>query len=314
MTGGRSFVRPAVGLMALSLFGTFGLGGAAVAQTQPPQVVPVIAGPTSVAPKVLVAVDATDALGELKTPKYSDPLADIAAVALGALKARPAGPAGPVSVVSTVPTNVVPIALAAQTQVVSPSAATTSSGGQWSSVTLDTANLSDYFAGSRVDVPIAPQTQAILAKLPEGESRYGSALRQVALNVAGRIKGAKAAELEAVWLKTDDRRMTAVLTALAQVGTMYRYTGNQPGGFDCSGLTSYAWAQAGVKIPRISGDQIEAARSKSPAELLPGDLIWRPGHIGMYLGLNDFMVHSPQTGKPVAVRTWGKTARFGSPI
>ena len=135
----------------------------------------------------------------------------------------------------------------------------------------------------------------------------------LAYEVGARTKVDPAA-LENIWRRTEDRRMRAVLSALAQVGTPYRAAGNQPGGFDCSGLTSYAWSQAGLKIARSSGDQINATSPRMFEQMLPGDLIWRPGHVGMYLGFGDAMVHSPQTGKTVEVRTIGKGVRFGSPL
>ena len=254
---------------------------------------------------------------EVKVPRFSDPLADLAAETLLAMQARGSGPVSVVAPAATPDTAVVTVSN--QAQVVggtAPVATPTQPGStSWTSAVISTDSLSDYLSGSAIEVPVAPATKNILSKLPtDPQVRYTSVLRQVSIAVASRIKGAKASDLEATWLRTDDRRMTVILTALAQVGTMYRYTGNQPGGFDCSGLTSYSWARAGVKLPRVSGDQISAATPRTPADLGVGDLIWHPGHIGLYLGVNDYMVHSPQTGKAVEVRPWGKAARFGTPL
>ena len=141
---------------------------------------------------------------------------------------------------------------------------------------------------------------------------YASALNALAVAVAART-GADAAGLSAVWQRTGTVRMTVVLTALAQVGTPYRYGGNAPGGFDCSGLTSYSWAAAGVRIPRTSTDQIAAVSPLPATALQPGDLVWRPGHIGMAIGIDDLMVNATQTGKPVEVKRWGRVVRTGSP-
>ena len=145
------------------------------------------------------------------------------------------------------------------------------------------------------------------------ELRYAQARAAVATLIAKRSKVA-AGELDVSWARADTRRMTAVFSALAQVGTQYRYTGNRPGGFDCSGLTSYAWSVAGVKIPRTSLLQRDAMTTLRGEDLRPGDLLWRPGHIGMYLGAGEAMVHSPQTGKAVEVKCMGKVAQFGSPV
>ncbi len=307
------------------------------ASAQTTSTIPVLAGQpmfsesTTVAPsgnaKVVVAAasQTTDgvptARTDVKVPKFSDPLADLAAETLRAMKARGFGS---VNVAAPSPTqDGAVVTVSNQVQVVgatvpAPSASAPVVGPgstNWTSAVINTDSLSDYLFGNAIEVPIAPSTQNILAKLPsDPQVRYSSALRQVSISVANRIKGAKAADLEAVWLRTDDRRMTVILTALAQVGTMYRYTGNQPGGFDCSGLTSYSWSRAGVKIPRVSTEQISAATPRTPADLAVADLIWHPGHIGLYLGVSDYIVHSPQTGKAVEVRTWGKAQRFGTPL
>jgi cell wall-associated NlpC family hydrolase len=278
--------------------------------------------------KIVVAAAASDATFdtrplvdaklEVKTPRYSDALADLAAETLRAMKDRGIGgvPAAATAPVGSSEASVQTVS-GTQTQVVggTPAAPQTPGSVGWTSTVISTDQLSDYFTGNAIEVPVAPQTQTILSKLPtDPTGRYNSALRLVAQSVAARIKGAKAADLEAVWLRTDDRRMTVILTALAQVGTSYRYTGNQPGGFDCSGLTSYSWAKAGVKIPRISADQINAFANKAQPDLMVGDLLYRPGHIGLFLGVSDYMVHSPQTGKWVEVKPWGKMTRFASPL
>ena len=242
--------------------------------------------------------------------RYSDPLSDMATAALDALRTG-ASTRGTQAFAATQATTPNTSARAASVQ---GPAASQSGQGSWSSVVIDTAQLSDYLSGSVISAPISPTISVALAALPaEPSARYAATLHALAGMVGTRAK-VDAAALETVWLRTEERRMRAVLTAMAQVGTMYRAAGTQPGGFDCSGLTSYAWAQAGVKIPRTSTDQIAAAAIRSPDQLLPGDIIWHPGHIGLYLGVGDAMVHSSQTGKPVEVKGWGRAQRWGSPI
>ncbi len=160
------------------------------------------------------------------------------------------------------------------------------------------------------------QAEAAPSSIPQAPVTPNEARRRLAELVVGRIGTAAGTvdALDAAWANTEVRRLVAVYSALAQVGTPYRYSGNEPGGFDCSGLTSFAWAAAGVKLPRTSTDQINAAKPRSPGQLLPGDLVWRPGHIMMYLGIGQLVVDSPQTGKTVRIRDWGRTSRYGSPI
>lgn len=75
-------------------------------------------------------------------------------------------------------------------------------------------------------------------------------------------------------------------------------------GFDCSGLTLYAWAQAGVLLPHYTGSQFKVGKRIYRAEdLQPGDLLFFHddlGHMGMYIG-NGQMIHAPQTGDFVRV-------------
>lgn len=104
--------------------------------------------------------------------------------------------------------------------------------------------------------------------------------------------------------KVSARSQTAIRYALAQLGTPYRYAMSSPGkGFDCSGLTAYAWGKAGVGLPRNSRRQFNAL-PKIPKELAqPGDLIFTGTpihHVGIYLG-GGRMVHAPQTGDVVKV-------------
>lgn len=90
--------------------------------------------------------------------------------------------------------------------------------------------------------------------------------------------------------------------ALTALGTPYRYGGSAPGGFDCSGLMMWAWAAAGVQLPRTAAEQRGFTRPISEGELIVGDLVFYrgTGHVGMYIG-NGMVVHSPRTGKTVEI-------------
>ena len=68
------------------------------------------------------------------------------------------------------------------------------------------------------------------------------------------------------------------------VGTPYVYGGTSQSGWDCSGYTSWVYGKVGVDLPRSSGAQKASGKVVSQSEAKPGDLVWHPGHIGIYAG------------------------------
>jgi cell wall-associated NlpC family hydrolase len=96
----------------------------------------------------------------------------------------------------------------------------------------------------------------------------------------------------------------AVRAALSQLGVAYVWGGAAPGqGFDCSGLTMWAYRQVGVNLPHYGGDQWNAGIHVPKSQLQPGDLVFFYSdihHMGMYLGDGKF-VHAPHTGDRVRV-------------
>jgi cell wall-associated NlpC family hydrolase len=94
----------------------------------------------------------------------------------------------------------------------------------------------------------------------------------------------------------------AVAAALSKVGSAYVWGAAGPDAFDCSGLTSWAWKQAGVTIPRTSREQ-QGLTSVPMDQLQPGDLVtyYSPvSHVAMYIG-NGQVVQASTPSKPVYV-------------
>lgn len=110
----------------------------------------------------------------------------------------------------------------------------------------------------------------------------------------------------------------AVQAALGQKGVPYKYATSNPGvSFDCSGLTAYAWGQAGVYLPHQSRAQYASVPHVPTAQAQPGDLIffYSPiSHVSVYLG-NGMQVHAPNTGSYVKTGSvnWGKVVGVGRP-
>ena len=114
----------------------------------------------------------------------------------------------------------------------------------------------------------------------------------------------------------------AVAAAMTKLGDKYVWAAAGPDTFDCSGLTLWAWAQAGVSLPHYTGSQLAITQPIPISDLRPGDLvfIWGPGegggppgHVGLYIGGGQ-MVHAPNSGSWVKVDSiyWWSGARLAA--
>ncbi|MBF6168247.1 C40 family peptidase [Streptomyces gardneri] len=96
----------------------------------------------------------------------------------------------------------------------------------------------------------------------------------------------------------NEQAATAVRSAIGAVGTPYVWGGNSPGaGLDCSGLTKYAYGEAGVDLPRLAAEQGNGATPVSAGDLMPGDLAIWDGHVAMVIGNGQLV----EAGDPVQI-------------
>lgn len=111
-------------------------------------------------------------------------------------------------------------------------------------------------------------------------------------------------------LIADPVRSRIVFTALQMIGIPYRYGGETPQGFDCSGLVQYAYRNAGLSVPRTAREQFEASEPVTMSAVQPGDLLFFASsdnsHVGIYVGENRF-VHAPATGRTVTISSLGSS-------
>ena len=162
--------------------------------------------------------------------------------------------------------------------------------------------------------PVSPS--AVLPDLPTIGPAPSPAATETAApqpgagGVVASVPGAQLRQAEFTTDAPDVRAAAAIRTALAQIGLPYVWGGNGPtngdAGFDCSGLTTFSYASAGVSLPRTAHTQYNTGpHVPDGAPLQPGDLVFygttaRVHHVGMYLGAGR-MVNAPTFGKPVQV-------------
>ena len=105
------------------------------------------------------------------------------------------------------------------------------------------------------------------------------------------------------WLRADLAHKLALINGLTQLGVPYKINAaTENVAFDCSGLVAFAWGKAGVALSRGSSAQFASATLVKVEEAQPGDLIWRPGHISMYLGVPSAVLQTPYSGRSVELQ------------
>lgn len=137
--------------------------------------------------------------------------------------------------------------------------------------------------------------------------------------LAGEVAGTKAEPANSPSVLDDALAGTGAVKAInaakQYIGTPYSWGGGSPSGptygiergantkgFDCSSLVQMAWARAGVKIPRVTYDQMKIGKAvPNISQAKPGDLLFpSSGHVQMYLG-NGKVIEAPQTGGHVQI-------------
>lgn len=150
---------------------------------------------------------------------------------------------------------------------------------------------------------VARHKRSVEAKLAEARRLLNSlpAAWREAYDRASRSGRAGGLDLPGGFGPSSSRAAAAVEAARSVIGRPYVWGANGPRGFDCSGLTQWSYAQAGVGLPRTSQAQRYAGRQVPLSEARPGDLVtYRSdaSHVAMYVG-NGQVVHAPYPGASV---------------
>ncbi|WP_343952639.1 C40 family peptidase [Nonomuraea longicatena] len=183
------------------------------------------------------------------------------------------------------------------------------SGGDWPRLRADSQHSTPRSVTMRSVARVGVKRSALRV----GVKR--STLRSVTTRSAARVGAKRSVPTSGSVISA--RGEVAARAALRQLGIPFSWGGGSPTGptrgvgrgarttgFDCSGLTLYAWSQAGVKLPRHTGAQFRQGRRITLKDLRRGDLVFfgggsgDPTHVGLYVGRGT-MIHAPKTGDVV---------------
>ncbi len=141
----------------------------------------------------------------------------------------------------------------------------------------------------------------------------GFTTKEEAIVLAKRIYDKGSNENLVVSRSGTSRRENVLKAKLAEaiapeMGKPYKWGGNGPNSYDCSGFTKVVFAKIGISIPRVSRDQAKAGTYVAKANLTYGDLVFfasngkTVNHVGIYVGDGNF-VHAPKTGDVIKIST-----------
>jgi cell wall-associated NlpC family hydrolase len=149
----------------------------------------------------------------------------------------------------------------------------------------------------------AAQSKAMFDRLSASERQSFLASQAAPVDRASRdeTRSDPSASAPTVNVPASGGAATAIAAAKSKLGSAYVWAAAGPSTFDCSGLTMWAWAQAGVSLPHSSSMQYSSGTRVSVSAMQPGDLVFYGSpihHVALYVGGGQ-IIHAPQTGDVV---------------
>ena len=161
---------------------------------------------------------------------------------------------------------------------------------------------------------VTTKQSQLQAQIADYKKQYAALTAPQQQAVTRAVSGTPAAAPAGPVVASSQAAQTAVNTALAQVGKPYSWGASGPNSFDCSGLTMYSYAAAGISLPHSSSGQSTMGMPVSRDQLQPGDLVffYSPvSHVAMYIG-NGQIVQASTSGQPVAVASLDSMPSYNS--
>ncbi len=163
-------------------------------------------------------------------------------------------------------------------------------------------NAQEQVIARRAQEAVAALESTTILNSADRNDIFDAYLSEIAIQAANFLD-VDARSMQQAWLSADLSHKRALINGLTQLGVPYKNNAEiENVGFDCSGLVAFAWGKAGVDMTHGSTSQFASSTRVKVEDAQPGDLIWRPGHIAMYLGVQSAVLQTPYSGRSVELQ------------